>query len=50
MKSTSILLSSKFSTTPRFYRFLSIHQLVIHKTSPPLSTKKEFLDTHLSIR
>ena len=39
MKSTSIFLSSWFSTTSRFFRFLSIHQLVIHGTSPPLSTE-----------
>jgi hypothetical protein len=40
MKSTSIFLSSRVSTTPRFFRFLSIHQLVIHETSPPLSNEE----------
>jgi len=39
MKSTSIFLSSRFFTTSSFFRFLSIHQIVIHGTSPPLGTE-----------
>src|SRR5262245_32566491 len=31
------LVGARFSTTSRFFRFLSIHQLVIYITSPPLS-------------
>jgi hypothetical protein len=43
MKPSRIFFSSRFSTTPRFLHFLSIQQLVIHETSPPLSNEEHGL-------